>query len=43
MVNWFVAAATVRKAAAVVIAVLYAKGQLEELRDSRRTRRGPSS
>lgn len=35
MVTWFVAGATVVEAAAVVIAVLYAKGQLGELRDSR--------
>lgn len=35
MVTWFVAGATVVEAAAVVIAVLYAKGQLAELRASR--------
>jgi hypothetical protein len=35
MVSWFVAAATAIEAAAVVIAVLYAKGQLAELRESR--------
>jgi len=35
MATWFVFAATVVEAAAVVIAVLYAKGQLDELRVSR--------
>jgi hypothetical protein len=35
MSTWFVVAATVVEAAAVVIAVVYAKGQLGELRESR--------
>lgn len=35
MVTWFVAVATVVEAAAVVLAVLYAKGQLSELRAAR--------
>jgi hypothetical protein len=35
MSTWFVVAATVVEAAAVVIAVVYAKGQLDELRESR--------